>query len=327
MLRWIYERYSFWGLTCHACGGYKGWHMSFCSWRSNSCAAVATCRQCGAEQFLKKYRQHGIGNKSIAQWEYEVLRHLDGGNGGEPRFLTPRAYNFAAKTSALSMGYVQGESMDERMRRARDRQGFDDCLRISAAWLRGMHAAPPIHDKTGNDHTTMLRRLEADCESLADRTEMVAQALTCMRCSSDEVNGLPVKRVPLHGDFKPSNLIWTSGGVYGIDIGLRFKNPGVMDAAQFVANVLLNRGGIPAIAGERDVALILDVFLDAYGDNSQPTRNLTAWWLLYFLLSRWEEDLGGWKPSMLVDRNYAAAVADAMSFCESIGLLASPVSQ
>lgn len=319
MLRWIYEGYSFWNLACHACGSCEGWHTSFCRWRSNSCIAIATCRRCGAEQFLKKYRQSGKDTQSVAQWEYEVLRHLDGGSRNEPCFLAPRAYHFAEETSALSMEYLQGESVDERIRRARDRQGFDDCLHMSATWLRGLHAAPPISisDKTGNGHTAMLRRLETDCASLADRNAMVAQALMRMRCHLNEIDGLAVKRVLLHGDFKPSNLIWTAGGVYGIDIGLRFKNLKVMDVAQFIANVCLNRGSIPAIASEHDLALTLDVFLEAYGDNSQPTLKLTVWWLLYFLLSRWQEDLEGWKPSMVVNRNYAAALADATAFCES----------
>lgn len=315
MLRWIYERFSFWGVACHACGSRDGWRTSFCGWRSNSYIAVATCRKCSAEQFLKKYRQCGNANKSIAQWEYEVLRHLDGA-GSAPSFLLPRAYNFAATTCALSMEYLKGENMDERMRRTAGRKGFDDCLRASAAWLRGLHGMPPIYDKTGNDSATMLLRLELDCGPLAGRNALVAQALTCMRSSLDKVNSLPVKLVPLHGDFKASNLIWTQSGVYGIDVGMRFKNPGVMDAAQFIANVLLNRRDITALASEYDAAAILHVFLEAYGNNSDQNRTLTAWWLLYFLLSRWEEDLKGWKPSMLVDQSYTAALADVMAFCD-----------
>lgn len=324
MLRWNFERYSFWDLPCHACNSCNGWHVSFCSRRRNSYIAVATCRQCGAHQFLKKYRQFGNANKSVAQWEYEALRHLNGGSRNEPAFLLPRAYNFAATTLALSMEYLKGESMDERMRHARDRQGFDDCLRVSATWLKGLHAAPAICDTTGNDSATLLRRLESNCKFLAARNVTVTQALMCMRRSLDEINSSPVKRVLLHADFKTSNLMWAQDGVYGIDVGLRFKNSGAMDAAQFIADLLLNRRNIQTIADDRDVALILDVFLEAYGDNSRSTRNLTVWWLMYFLLSRWEEDLKDWKSSMLGDRRYVTALADSMAFCEVIGLLASP---
>lgn len=318
VLRWIYENYSFWDLACYACGGCEGWQTSFCSWRSNSYIAVAACRQCGAEQFLKKYRQPGNGNTSIAQREYEVLRHMDGGLGSAPPFLLPRVYHFAPTTYALSMEYLQGESMDERMRHARDRKDFDECLRFSAAWLRGLHAAPPIYDKAGNDCETLLRQLESDCRSLAGRNTMAAQVLARLRQTLTRMNSLPVKRVLLHGDFKPSNLICASRGVYGIDVGLRFKNPGLMDVAQFIANVLLNRRSMPAIAGNHEVAFILDVFLEAYGDSSQPTRNSTVWWLLYFLLSRWQYDLEGWKPSIFIDRIYAAALAEVMAFCDRV---------
>lgn len=315
MLRWIYEAYSFWGLKCYACGSCGGWHASFCDWRSNSCIAVASCRDCGTEQFLKKYRHRGNADKNMAKWEYEVLRHLDRGLGSAPAFLLPRAYNFSATVCAFSMEYLEGESMDERMRQAPDRQSFDDCLSVSAAWLRGLHGAPAIHDKPGGDHTTMLRRLESDCAPLASRNALVAQALTCMRCSLDEINRLPLEHVPLHGDFKASNLIWTRAAVYGIDVGLRFNNPGSIDAAQFIADVLLNRRSIQAITADRDVAPIFDVFLKAYGNSGQPARNLLSWWLLYFLLSRWQGDLAAWKPSIFVDRNYVAALADVMTFC------------
>jgi tRNA A-37 threonylcarbamoyl transferase component Bud32 len=316
VLRWIYENYSFWDLACHACGGRGGWHTSFCSWRSNSYIAVAACRLCGAEQFLKKYRQPGNGNKSIAQSEYEVLRHMDGGVRSEPSFLLPRVYHFAATTYALSMEYLQGESMDERMRRTQDRKDFDECLRLSAAWLRGLHAAPSIHDKTGNDCEALLRQLESNCGSLADQNAMAAQVLARLRANLSRIKDLPVEHVLLHGDFKPSNLICAREGVHGIDVGLRFKNPGLMDAAQFIANVLLNRRSMPAIAGDHEVASILDVFLETYGDNSQPTRDFAAWWLLYFLLSRWQYDLEGWKPSIFIDRIYAVTLADVMAFCD-----------
>jgi hypothetical protein len=315
MLRWIYEAHSFWGLKCYACGSCEGWRTSFCDWRSNSCIAVATCRECGTAQFLKKYRHPGNAEKNPAKWEYEVLRHLDRGLGSAPAFLLPRAYIFSATECAFSMEYIEGEPMDVRMRQARNRQAFDDCLSVSAAWLRGLHGARPLHDKTGGEHTTMLLRLDSDCAPLASRNALVAQALTCMRRSLAEINTLPLKHVPLHGDFKASNLIWARTAVYGIDVGLRFNNPGVIDAAQFIADVLLSRCSIQAIAAERDVAPIFDVFLKAYGNSGRPARNLLSWWLLYFLLSRWQGDLAAWKPSIYVDKNYIPALADVMTFC------------
>lgn len=316
MLRWIYERFSFWNLACHACGSRDGWRTSFCGWRINSYIAAVACRQCGAEQFLKKYRQAApVDTNCLAQWEYEVLRYLDGA-GSAPLFLLPRVYNFAATTCALSMEYLKGENMDEKMRRAIDRKDFDECLRASAAWLQGLHGLPALRDKIGANSATMLLRLEFDCAPLAGRSVLVARALTYMRSSVDRVSSLPVELVPLHGDFKASNLISTQSGVYGIDVGMRFKNPGVMDAAQFVANVLLNRRDIAAIAGDCDADSIVGVFLEAYGDNSDKNCKLMAWWLLYFLLSRWEEDLKSWKPPMIVDRSYATALAGVLALCD-----------
>ncbi|MBA4141438.1 MAG: phosphotransferase [Nitrosospira sp.] len=315
MLRWIYERHSFWGLPCYACGGSDGWHTLFCGWRSNSYIAVACCRKCGAEQFLKRYRRPVSDDGTcLAQWEYDVLCHLSRA-GYAPSFLLPTVFRFAAATCALSMQYLRGETMDERMRRAVDRRDLDDCLRVSAMWLRGLHATPPLRDKTGNGPATMLLRLESDCGLLAGRNAVAARALLYMRSCLHRVSSLPVELVPLHGDFKASNLIWTEDGIYGVDIGMRFKNAGVMDAAQFIADVLLNRCSMKAIASEYDTAAVLGVFLEAYDDNSKHKWQITAWWLLYFLLSRWEEDRDGWKPSIIVDRAYVSAVAEVMAFC------------
>src|SRR5687768_69338 len=116
VLRLIYERFSFWDLACHACGSREGWHVSLCDWRGNSYIAAATCRHCGAKQFLKRYRFGGaIDATCPAQWEYEVLRYLDGGDAHKQSFLLPQVYKFTSTTCALSMEYIKGENMEERM--------------------------------------------------------------------------------------------------------------------------------------------------------------------------------------------------------------------
>jgi tRNA A-37 threonylcarbamoyl transferase component Bud32 len=315
LLRSVYERFSFWGLACHACGSRDGWRIIFCGWRSNSYIAAATCRQCGAEQFLKKYRRRGDGDGSMAQWEYEVLRQLVGRSEGESGFFLPRVYNLAPHTYALSMEYISGATLDERIRVAPHRERFDNCLRIAASWLRRLHTLAPIHDRAGNGSGEILEQLESNCASLTGHNPMVAQALTYMRQSLDAIDDLSAERVVLHGDFKASNLIWTEKGVYGIDLGMRFKNPAAMDIAQFIVNVLLNRRRIPAIAGDREVGPIVDVFLQGYGDNREAMRKLTAWWLLCFLLSRWQGE--GWKTMRVANRNYTATLEDVMNFCGS----------
>ncbi|HJT52158.1 MAG TPA: phosphotransferase [Nitrosospira sp.] len=251
----------------------------------------------------------------MAQWEYEVLRQLAGRVKGEAGFFIPRAYNLAARTRAFSMEYISGATMDERIRAAPDREGFEDCLRVAASWLRGLHTMTPMHDRAGNRNSEILKQLESNCIPLAGRNPLVAQALAYMRQTLDVIDHIPVEHVVLHGDFKASNLIWTEKGVYGVDLGMRFKNPAVMDVAQFIVNVLLCRGGIPAIAGDREVGRIADVFLHAYSDNREAMRELTKWWLLCFLLSRWQGE--GWKTMRGANANYSATLEDVMNFCGS----------
>jgi tRNA A-37 threonylcarbamoyl transferase component Bud32 len=249
-----------------------------------------------------------------------VLRHLAGGAGSKPSILLPRVYHFAPTTCSLSMEYIPGLTLDERMRNAEDRKGFDDCLRASAAWLRGLHSMPPKHDNAGNDYKSILRQLELDCASLSGRNVMVAHVLTYMRSSLEEISSLPVKQVLLHGDFKASNLIWAPKGIYGIDISMRFKNPWVMDAAQFITNILLNWRNIPSMARSRNIVHVLDVFLEGYGHTNPSTRKVVVWWLLCFLLSRWQSDARDWRLSAFLTRPYSAVLTEVMALCDKNSL-------
>ena len=137
-----------------------------------------------------------------------------------------------------------------------------------------------------------------------------------MRKDLAEVEQQPDEWVPLHCDFKASNLILTSTGVYGIDIGLRFMNAGAMDAAQFMGDLLLNRRRINGYGKNHEVAGMVEVFMQAYGDDSPESRKRMAWWLLYFLISWWERELKGWKPALLAARIYSSPLADVIAFRE-----------
>lgn len=318
---WRCERFEFWGLACSECGSRKGWRVSTCSRRLYSYVAAVTCRDCGAEYFLKKYRRASHEMECEAQWEYKVLQSLGSEEGIAPTFLVPRVYSICSSTCAFSMELLVGQSLDERMRKTQHKQMFDDCLRLAATWLRGLHSYQ-VQCGIGKDYAQMLCQTELNCASLAARNRVARRGLELMRNGLAEVEQDPVKLVPLHGDFKASNLIQTNVGVYGIDIGVKFKNAGAMDAAQFMADLILNRRGIKVISKDHDVAGMVDVFMHAYGDNSQENRKRTAWWLLFFLLSWWQRELDGWKPAPLADRLYSKALTDVITFREGINLVA-----
>lgn len=283
--------------------------------------AAATCRDCGAEYFLKKYRAASHEMECEAQWEYKVLQSLGSEEGIALTFLVPRVYSICSATCAFSMELLVGPSLDERIRKARHQQVFDDCLRLAATWLRGLHSFQ-VQCGIGNDHAQMLCQTELNCAALAARNLVARRGLELMRNGLAEAEQYPVKLVPLHGDFKASNLIQTNAGVYGIDIGLKFMNEGAMDAAKFIADLILNRRSIKVINSDHDVADMMDVFMHAYGDNSLESRKRTAWWLLYFLLTWWQRELDGWKPAPLADRLYSKALTDVIAFREGINLVA-----
>lgn len=316
-LAWRCERFEFWGLKCYGCGSQNGWRVNTCARRSCSYVAAATCRDCGSAYFLKKIRTADTAAECAALWEYQVLERLGSEKGTARNFLTPRVYDFCASTCAYSMQLLVGQPLDERLRTSTTRQGFDDCLRLAAAWLRELHHHE-VECEPGKSFSQLMQQIDSNCASLAARDRLGRKGLELLRENLAQVDQGSIHLVPLHGDFKASNLIQTSAGVYGIDIGLKYKNAGTMDAAKFIADLILNRKDIKVIRQRHDVADTVNVFMAAYGDNSPGSRKQVAWWLIYLLLFWWKGELDGWKPAPLVDHLYSKAIEDAIAFSEAI---------
>ena len=110
-----------------------------------------------------------------------------------------------------------------------------------------------------------------------------ATGCCCFAAFASCAAGSGIAPVPLHGDFKPANLIWTEAGVYGIDASIRNVNPGAMDIAQYLSDLLLTLRRYPAHATTLD--RLLDVFLAAYGDSSEAQRRAVMWWMSYSVLA------------------------------------------
>ncbi|MCX7192845.1 MAG: hypothetical protein NTY60_04365 [Proteobacteria bacterium] len=196
-LTWRCGRFEFWGLACHKCGSQKGWRVSSCSQRLYSFVAAVTCRNCGAEYFLKKYRH--AGHQCEAQWEYRMLQKLESDNVIAHIFLTPHVYDICTSTCAFSMELLAGQCLDERIKKTLDKQVFDDSLRLAATWLRGLHHYP-AHGELGHTHTEILSQIES--ASLSALNPVAHSGLELMRNSLVNLEQIPAKPVPLHGDFK-----------------------------------------------------------------------------------------------------------------------------
>lgn len=311
MLSSVYEAYSFWDLDCYKCSGSRRWEITSFSWRMNSCVAVATCRTCGAPQFLKRYYRPGISMKYAAKREYDVLQRLGAASG--PPVLLPRVYNYSPERRAFSMQYLYGYTMSYKLWHASDSFEFDKCIVHSAAWLRGLHQKQGLDADLGSNTEALVAHAEEICAPLGGRQQTARWALNFMRTHCDTLAMLSKIIVPMHGDFKPSNLIWTDEGVYGIDIGLRFKNHGAMDIAQFIADILLNRLWAPSeLRCDLEASHVLTKFLQAYGDNSEENQLATTWYLLYFLLCRWQRKIKFWNQKIKIDSEFEPLLCEVM---------------
>lgn len=318
LLSWICRNHSFWDLPCYACHSCLGWRIAFCGRRRNSYIAAAHCRKCNAKQFLKKGRS---GRNDISR-EYQLLKDLNGGfqmQSGHV-FSLPHAYHFSDVSNAFSREFLEGDSILERILRSGTKQALEECLSAAAIWLKGLHEAPIEHFcHPGSDYVTMLERLELDCSRLKNVDPTIKLALKLMRPALRKFKDSPSRHVPIHGDFKASNLIVIpTGQVYGIDLSPRFMNPGAMDVAQFITNLLLERDKINALKSFNDIANVIGIFLDSYNGNSGPSNKLsTKWWMLYFLISNWLTELESYKPRLLINHRFKIILEDVITYCEA----------
>lgn len=283
MLRFIFRRNGFWGLACFHCGQRSDWDISHARIRLNSCAAVAHCRACGGVQFLKRYYRSGAASERTCVNEFATLERMFLTTDKPPALRMPRPYRYCAEKRAFSMQYLAGDTLDVRMQRCGDATLVEQCIVRSAEWLRALHDLPVAGLSAGRDYPAMFARIEADCGAWSADSALVAQALDSMRAALPLVGASGIRPVPLHGDFKAANLMWTDEGVYGIDASIRNVNPGAMDIAQYLADLLLalRRDGADAITLDR----LLDLFLGAYGDTSAAQRRAVMWWMSYSVLA------------------------------------------
>lgn len=283
MLRYIFRRNSFWGLACFHCGQRADWKISHARFRLNSCAAVAHCGACGGVQFLKRYYRSGAASQRTCVNEFATLERMFVTKDKPSALRMPQPYLYCAGKRAFSMQYLAGDTLEARMQQCGDAALVEQCLVHSAQWLRALHDLPVTGLSAGRDYAAMLARIEADCSAWSADSALVAQALDSMRAALPLVAGSGIRPVALHGDFKPANLIWTEAGVYGIDASIRNVNPGAMDIAQYLSDLLLALRRYPAHAIRLD--RLLDVFLAAYGDTSEAQRRAVMWWMSYSVLA------------------------------------------
>ena len=283
MLRYLFGRTGFWGLACFHCGQHANWTISHARLRLNSCAAVAHCRGCGGVQFLKRYYRSGEAAQRTCASEFATLERMFVATGKAPALRMPQPYLYCAGQRAFSMQYLSGETLDLRMQRCTSAAQLDEGIARSAEWLRALHDLPVAGLSAGRGHAAMLARIDADCSGWSAGNVAIAQALASMRAQLPMVSAAEIAPVALHGDFKAANLIWTEQGVYGIDASVRNLNPGAMDIAQYLADLLLSARRYPAdaiVPGR-----LLDVFLAAYGDPSAAQRRAVMWWMSYSVLA------------------------------------------
>ena len=234
-------------------------------------------------------------------------------------FLLPNAYHYSDTYNAFSREFLEGDSILDKIFQSETRQALEECLSASAVWLKGLHEAPIRHYcRPGRNYATLLMQLEMYYGELGNADPKMSLALKMMQSLLRKIDNIPLQYVPIHGDFKASNLIITPvGQVYGIDLSPKFINCGSMDIAQFIISLLLDKHKIKLYKKSSDVLNLIDFFLYIYNENSSQLNKLTVKWsMLYFAISNWLTELESYKPRLLVNYRFREIVTDLIAYCE-----------
>jgi hypothetical protein len=233
--------------------------------------------------------QHDLTSPLAAEQQFEVMArlhsHLQRVSGP---VRTPRPVAYVPDLDGLVMDYVAGPTVAAVVAGStfhRDRVA--PAMEAAATVLRTLHGLEPAEE------------VEVDLAAL--EREEIGTARTHL-----QVEGLPLKeswfvpavaserlvvgrKVLLHGDFVPENVLLSPGGFECLDPDLTHRDWAEQDVARFVvmlcdAPLFVTAGMTPPVRALRRLAV--ESFLDAYYDGEPPSPLLRPL-MLSLVAARW----------------------------------------
>ena len=213
-------------------------------------------------------------SETAARRQYEALERASVLSSGE--LLMPAPLGLLPRHGIVLTEWIDGDRLTDVIVRS-DRSTAGAVMSGAAGWIARLHGSgsgewKPLH--TGQLTQDLRRRLER----LRRPDPLIVEALGVLTMLEDHIVTQPVRWGPVHGDFKPDNVLMTpSRQIAVLDIELHESGPALTDLAQFLNHLKLSGSGSPRGSNARAPALS-SAFLDAYfiasGGHVIPTQPL-----------------------------------------------------
>ncbi|MDX6324771.1 MAG: hypothetical protein QOK15_1125, partial [Nocardioidaceae bacterium] len=231
--------------------------------------------------------QHDLTSPLAAETQFAVMErlHTDLGRGS---VRTPRPVAYVPELDAVVTEFVDGSTVAAVVSEGLVRRSqVAPALEAAATTLRALHELSPVEDVevdlAGVEREAIgAARTHLQVESLPIKESWFRPAGT----SSRLVVG---RRVVLHGDFVPENVLLTTDSSYCLDPDLTHRDWAEQDVARFVvmlcdAPLFVTAGVTPPVRALRRLAVT--TFLTAYY-GGQPASPLLRPLTLSLVAARW----------------------------------------
>lgn len=189
---------------------------------------------------LKFFLQPGtlMLHPEAADAYYGALARASGAFVGDPALSCIRPLDCDSAHGMVVAEWVSGRTLSRAIQAAPADEAIR-LLRQAGLWLAKLHRLSPA-DRAPLDTGLLLDHLGeelARAPAIAS-LPLVDRAVRLLCRTAETVAGESVPHAVSHGDFKPDNLLLSSGAMVGLDFELAFRNATVADAAQFLNHLL-----------------------------------------------------------------------------------------
>jgi tRNA A-37 threonylcarbamoyl transferase component Bud32 len=206
----------------------------------------------------------GTPDPGDARATFLALQNVERLLRSDPECRCALPIDFFEELGIVIMDWVDGKTLDRILLR-RSARDCETPIRMAGAWLARLHVSTLRAPRT-LDVARILSALDEHVKGPAKgpRGGPILGAFELLHATAELVSREPVPWALVHGDFKPSNLFWSSGRIVGIDAQLVYEDAAVFDAAHFLNHLAIHLRWRPWATGRRGSALLDSAFIAGY---------------------------------------------------------------
>ncbi len=275
-------------LNCPACGG-DSTFLSNSKWsrRTNSRVKSACCSRCNHKLFLKQLIFHEQ-IPSQPEQEYTTLQSVYAHFPVDGHFKVAKPVQFIDSSKTIIMEYEEGEAFPAVLKQTVGQERLELASR-AGMWLSRLHNCREVDPEEPHTVEAAASRFyelkDAWKEEQGHQNGIIKMALKLLSKVVPTLDEQTQKRVWIHGDFTPDNILVHGETIVGLDVAWHSRANPVMDLAPFLNHLALVAATTFGLKIDTDIAELEAAFLYGYTqDRSRQQMILLVWYRLYFLL-------------------------------------------